>query len=54
VNRLGSTLLRIGLFLLPISLGHSAESLGDGQGVAPVSASDGVVISAISIIAMQR
>jgi hypothetical protein len=52
VNRLGSTLLRIGLFLLPVSLGHSAESLGDGQGVAPVSASDGVVISAISVIAM--
>src|SRR4029077_7245884 len=52
VNRLGSTLLRIGLFLLPISLGHSAESLGDGQGVAPVSAYDGVVISAISAIPM--
>ena len=52
MNRLGSTLLRMGLFLLPVSLGHSAESLGDGQGVAPVSASDGVVISAISVIAM--
>ena len=52
MNRLGSTLLRIGFFLLPVSLGHSAESLGDGQGVAPVSASDGVVISAISVIAM--
>ena len=52
MNRPGSTLLRIGLFLLPIGLGHSAESLGDGQGVAPVSASDGVVISAISVIPM--
>lgn len=52
MNRLGSTLLRIGPFLLPVSPGHSAESLGDGQAVAPLSASDGVVISAISVMAM--